>query len=83
MDEYEITEEMLEKIKQAVNRLPLSYHGSNCRTCNSRPSRLRKFYWRLEDLRWRILKWYYKEPPITLTLEDLFKGEDYENRKTG
>jgi len=60
-------------IKVAENQRKLfssSYHGPNCRTCNRNPSILRRFRWRIEDVIWRLKKWYYREESIPYTLDD-------------
>ena len=67
-------EDIIERMDVSLSS---SYHGANCRTCNRNPSYLRRVYWRLEDIYWRILKWYYKEESTVYTLEDYFK-EDIE-----
>jgi hypothetical protein len=63
---------MLETIELERNMFWLSYCGPNCRHCNRHPSYIRKFYWKLEDLFWKIKKWYYKDYTVPYTIEDYF-----------
>ena len=71
MNDEEIMIVILERVEAELNTFQSSYHGPNCRTCNRHPSYIRRFYWRLEDLFWRIKKWYYNDY-ITHTMEDYF-----------
>lgn len=67
---------MLETVEVGLNKFQSSYHGSNCRTCNRHPSYIRRFYWNLEDLFWKIKKWYYKDSVVSYILEDYFNDVD-------
>lgn len=70
MTESEIVD-LFTKIAENQKKLfSSSYHGLNCRTCNRNPSSFRRFRWRIEDVIWRLKKWYYREESIPYTLDD-------------
>lgn len=55
MDEFEESVEyMIKCVNREEDMFQSSYHGPNCRTCNRWPSYLRRWYWRIEDLVWRL-----------------------------
>jgi len=70
--ESEICDLLIKTVENQRKLFSSSYHGPNCRTCNRRPSILRRFRWRIEDMIWKLKKWYHREETISYTLNDYF-----------